>query len=68
VAQVVGGEGNNTWTLTGQNKGTVNTFKFSGFENLTGGDQNDVFVLSPGASVSGKIDGAGGTDTLNYSG
>ena len=46
---------------------TVGSFTFSGVENLTGGTAADTFKFTTG-SVSGKIDGAGGTDTLDYSG
>ncbi|MEL6107788.1 MAG: hypothetical protein AAFU85_17320, partial [Planctomycetota bacterium] len=66
VAEVVGQGEENTWTLTEQGKGAVNSFSFKGFENLIGGDQRDTFVLDPGAGVSGIIDGQAGEDTLDY--
>ena len=57
----------NTWTLSAANGGTVGTFTFSAVENLTGGTSTDTFKITTG-SVSGKIDGGAGTDTLDYSG
>jgi N-acetylneuraminic acid mutarotase len=66
-------DGANTWTLTGQNAGTlssallVGTVTFSGASNLHGGNGADTFVFADGAGVDGTIDGGGGTNTLNYS-
>jgi hypothetical protein len=57
----------NTWTLTAANTGSVGSFTFSAVENLTGGTLNDTFAFNSGGSVSGKIDGGTGTNTLNYS-
>jgi hypothetical protein len=58
----------NTWTLTGTNAGTVGSFSFTAVENLTGGTGNDVFKFTSAGSVSGKVDGGGGTNALDYSG
>lgn len=53
----------NTWIISGANSGLLGTLNFSGFNNLRGGDNADVFTLS-GGSVTGSIDGGAGTDTL----
>ncbi len=59
-----------TWAVTGAGAGSVGGLAFSGFENLAGAaDNKDNFVLAPGGSVSGVIDGgAGGFDTLQVMG
>jgi hypothetical protein len=57
----------NSWVLTGANAGTINGASFSGITNLTGGLGNDSFAFQSGASVSGRITGGGGTDTLDWS-
>jgi Ca2+-binding RTX toxin-like protein len=61
---LVGPNTASTWNLTGANAGTVNGVSFSSFENLTGGTANDTFVVAPGASLSGTLDGGTGSDTL----
>ena len=43
-------------------------FSFAAVENLTGGTANDTFKFAAGGSVTGKINGGGGTNTLDYSG
>jgi len=57
--------------ITGADSGTISalgsTASFSNIANLTGGLGVDVFVLSVGASLSGRINGSGGSDTLDYS-
>jgi Ca2+-binding RTX toxin-like protein len=57
----------NVWYLTGSNKGNLNGNDFLGIERLTGGNANDQFRLLSGGSVTGQINGQGGTDTLDYS-
>ena len=62
----------NTWNITASNAGTLNTtadiLTFSGFENLTGGTNNDAFVFTNTFGVTGNIDGgAGGVNNLNMS-
>jgi hypothetical protein len=79
---ISGGSGSNTltgpdaattWSLTGFNRGALagptfaGSVTFSAFQNLIGGAGDDTFVFSDGAGVSGFIDGAGGTNTLDYS-
>jgi hypothetical protein len=60
----------NTWHVTSNNAGDINgpgVVDFVGFENLTGGTNNDAFVLSDGVGVSGAINGAAGAgDSLSY--
>ena len=68
--RLVGRDGQtNNWSITATDSGTINTNEtiFSGFEHLTGGSQADTFALAAGAAVTGTADGAGGTNTLNYS-
>ncbi|MGL5195662.1 MAG: CHAT domain-containing protein, partial [Chroococcales cyanobacterium] len=59
-----------TWTLTGPGRGTLsgypNGMRFENIENLTGGSASDTFVFRDGARF-GRIDGAGGSDRLDYS-
>jgi hypothetical protein len=64
---LVGPNTSNNWLLTGPNTVTLGAFTFSGFGNLVGGSAADQFVIKTGASLSGKIDGAGGINTLDYS-
>jgi hypothetical protein len=57
----------NNWLLTNNNKGTINnSYSFDGFGNLVGGSLADVFTFLDSISVSGTINGAGGTNTLDY--
>ena len=66
-------DADNTWTITGQNTGSVissllaNGVTFSGAAYLHGGNGADTFVFADGAGVDGTIDGGGGTNTLDYS-
>jgi len=67
---LVGPMRHNTWTMTAENSGTVNSIDFSGFENLTGtADHDDAFLLE-GGCVTGTLSGSGwdrasGTDTID---
>jgi hypothetical protein len=63
---LVGPNVTNTWSLTGANGGTVSNVTFSGISNLVGGSGNDTFKFNVAGSVSGTIDGGGGTNSLNY--
>ncbi len=54
----------NVWEITGANSGTLNGNPFDGIENLTGGSSTDVFHMNTGGSISGKIGGGAGSDTL----
>ena len=54
----------NSWNITGENDGTVGINTFVDFNNLTGNDSTDNFVMSVGGSVTGSIEGGLGNDTL----
>ena len=49
------------WMLSGQNAGSVRNFNFSNFPNLVGGAGDDYFIYDAGASITGTIDGGGGS-------
>jgi hypothetical protein len=68
VTEALGTATSNTWNITGADAGDINGLvHFASIPNLTGGTENDTFVIQPGGSVSGVIDGGGGTNTLDYS-
>lgn len=56
-----------TWTISGANSGTVNGLTFWSFENLTGGTGPNHFIVLPGGSLSGELQGGSGSNTLDYS-
>ena len=62
-----GPDGGSTFNITGTNMGNVAGVSFTGFGTLFGGTGNDVFVLRNGASVTGFVQGQGGTNTLDLS-
>ena len=64
---LVGPDAATAWSITGANSGTAGTNTFSSFENLVGGAGNDTFSFKVGGSITGNIDGGGGTNTLDYS-
>jgi hypothetical protein len=69
INTLTGANTNNVWNIIGTNAGNINgSFAFTAFANLTGGTSNDYFVFSRNVSVSGTINGAAGTDRLDYSG
>ncbi|WP_045825641.1 filamentous hemagglutinin N-terminal domain-containing protein [Teredinibacter turnerae] len=47
-----------------ENEGTVNGFEFVGFNSLVGSAGNDIFTFN-GTTLTGDIDGAGGTNTVS---
>ncbi|NES84757.1 MAG: CHAT domain-containing protein, partial [Moorea sp. SIO2B7] len=70
-----GGDGNNTiisnintsndWNLTAVDTGNLNkTINFTRIQNLTGGNNNDTFIFSNNASLSGNLSGGAGDLTL----
>lgn len=66
---LLGGSGNDTFTVAGGNQGLFNSLvSFSGFENLDGAAGNDSFVFQPAGSLTRGVSGGSGTDTLNLSG
>lgn len=54
----------NTWTITGTNDGTVGVVSFTDFNNLTGSDNSDNFVLNASGSITGALNGGNGTDSI----
>ena len=60
--------GNQVWSLTAPNAGNLNgQIFFTSVESLIGSDGNDQFLIGPSGSVSGRIDGGIGLNTLDYS-
>src|SRR5208283_4828638 len=68
TSTLVGPNAATTWTITAANAGTAGSTPFSGFANLTGGTANDSFVFQGSGSVSGSVNGGGGTNSLDVSG
>jgi len=66
--KLIGANQVNQWTITGPNAGTVNGTAFADFENLTGGTLEDTIAVADNASVTGKVDGGKGANTIDYSG
>src|SRR5207249_3534667 len=58
----------NTWHLTGTNAGDLGSaITYSNTQNLTGGTSADTFSFGASAgSVTGTINGGGGTGLLDY--
>lgn len=54
---IIGDNNVNRWLVNGQNSGQIGTIQFSGFANLTGGSQDDTFILDGNDSITGVIDG-----------
>ena len=65
--QFVGSNAGSVYNITAANTFNTGGQNFVGFGNVTGGTGNDSFVFSPGATISGKLIGGGGSDTLNLS-
>jgi Ca2+-binding RTX toxin-like protein len=69
---LLGPNGPNFWTVTGQNAGNINTLffgvlQFASVENLVGGTSSDTFQIAPTGHLSGSITDPGGTNTIDYS-
>jgi hypothetical protein len=61
-------DANNKWIINGANTGTLNSVDtFTGFQKLIGGAASDTFFFQQGGSVTGTVDGTGGTNALDYS-
>ncbi len=66
--------GGHGWFMNGPDTGalfdnalpTSNSIAFSGIANLNGAAGNDTFHLGAGSSISGLVNGGGGTNTLDY--
>ncbi len=69
---LLGAANSQSWTINGADDGTVvdqetsASVTFTNFGNLTGAGSNDTFTFASGGSVSGLINGGGGTDTVDY--
>ena len=64
---LVAPDADNTWQINGSGSGSLNgTLGFRALENLTGGARTDTFQMVGSGGVSGKIDGGGGSDRLDY--
>src|SRR5262249_42664508 len=64
-----------TWNVTDTDAGSVSGLAFSNVQNLIGGDGPDTFVMGRGTDatgavtiggITGRIDGGGGFDFLDY--
>jgi len=68
VNTVIGPNGATSWAIAGVN--TINVFRltFSDFPNIAAGSGNDSFAISGAGELTGKIEGGGGVNSLNYSG
>lgn len=64
---LVGPVTSNTWTITGNNDGTVGAINFTNFNNLTGNVSSDNFQFQDGSMITGVIDGAAGLDSVDFS-
>jgi hypothetical protein len=59
--------GNQVWSLTAANAGNLNgQIFFTSVESLVGSDGEDQFLFGSSGSVSGRIDGGTGLNTLDY--
>ena len=76
ISALKGGTGSNTlngptaastYNISATNTGTVGAITFNRFDTIIGGANSDAFVFGPTGSISGKIDGGGGTNTFDYS-
>ena len=69
---LIGADTANAWHVASANAGDIGgagTFDFTGFENLTGGAQDDTFQFATGTGIAGNLDGGtAGHDTIDYNG
>jgi len=60
----------NTWTIDALNGGTTTGlatgYRFTHIQNLTGNGGVDNFILTGAGAIDGLIDGAGGSDKVDY--
>lgn len=62
---LIGADVASTWDITGTDAGDVNnTFTFTSMEKLTGGSARDIFDFGFGFTISGQLNGGGGSNTL----
>lgn len=62
-------DSDNTWTISGANSGVLSTgdgqnLIFTAIAQLLGGNLKDTFILAEEGSITGSIDGGGGTNYL----
>ena len=62
---LVGPSASSTFRITGSNAGNVGAFNFTNFGILTAGSANDVFKFTSGGIITGKIDGGGGSNSID---
>jgi hypothetical protein len=66
--KLIGTNGPTTWNVSGGDAGDINgQFFFNGVENLSGGNDADLFIMGPAGFVEGTISGGASANTLNYS-
>jgi len=61
---LIGANTTNAWAISGANSGTVNSFNFLGFGNLTGGAGADTFTVGSNGSLTGRLDGGSGRNMI----
>ena len=67
IDTIVGPNTSNAWKISASAAGTLNTTTaFREFENVTGGNGNDVVELTASGALSGTLSGGSGTNTLSY--
>lgn len=54
------------YQITGTNAFSTPLFRATSFQNLRGGNGADRFLMGPGASLTGRLSGGAGNDTLSY--
>ncbi len=68
---LIGANANNYWEINGTNAVSVDgyyeDFSATSFDTLIGGSSYDEFIFLAGGKISGKVNGGGGSDTLDYS-
>src|SRR5690606_27741139 len=62
-------DGKNTWTITARDTGSLETedgetVTYEAIANLLGGGLEDLFIFLPDGSVTGKLDGGAGNNTI----
>jgi hypothetical protein len=64
---LLGPNQDSAWSITAPNAGTLDsTIAWNGIQYLTGGPAGDSFSFQTAGSLAGKVDGGGGTNTLDY--
>ncbi len=64
---LIGANTANSWTVALTNSGLLNsTFLFFSVQNLVGGAASDSFSITNSGELTGRLDGAGGGNTLSF--